>query len=164
METTNRNAENPQRTDKTQIPDNNSVYTQQHKNTGLDINANKEANKDIKMENNSEQMNEYKSNEQIPSNDTTPENLTAPIDKDVNDNDSLHTEQKSQDNASDPGNPKGEDKGDDNDNSKSNSNIRNYLGSDKLNEKIASITKKYEEHKIRAESILSKYTMGIIYE
>lgn len=126
METTNRNAQNP---DAAKTPENN--------------------------------QNEYKSNEQIPSNDATPENLKAPAEKEANDANVLHTEQKSQENADILNNDKNDE---DDTKTGGNSNIRTYLGSDKLNEKIASITQKYNEHKLRAESILSKYTMGVVYE
>jgi len=92
---------------------------------------------------------EYKSNEQIPSNDVTPDNLKAPVEKN-NDEKVLETNQKSQDGA--------------NKKSSLTENIRNYLGSDKLNEKLSTITKRYNEHKKKANNIFAKYHYGLIYE
>ncbi|MBN8571392.1 MAG: hypothetical protein J0M18_17350 [Ignavibacteria bacterium] len=69
---------------------------------------------------------------------TTPENLTASLDKEHNSAEPLHTSQANRDDIKELKGGTPEDK------PESNSNIENYLGSEKLDEKLSTQTEKHQ--------------------
>jgi hypothetical protein len=69
---------------------------------------------------------------------TTPENLSASLDKEHNSAEPLHTSQVNRDDIKELKGGTPEDK------PESNSNIENYLGSEKLDEKLSTQTEKHQ--------------------
>jgi len=84
----------------------------------------------------------------------TPENFEAPVNKNQNGNAALHTDQSNRDVV------KKINGGTEADTPYSNSNIENYLGSEKMDEKLSTQTEKFQNDMRKSEADKGNFTMN----